>query len=79
MKQIKQDFIWKTWVCLGWGQTVEIQLFQNMVMLHIKLKGMKNAVIYNHIFCPYTPWIPGIGSNIFFLKVVMLHIKLKGK
>ena len=27
----------------GWGQKVKIQLFQNMVMLHIKLKGMTNA------------------------------------
>ena len=24
----------------GWGQKVKIQLFQNMVMLHIKLKGI---------------------------------------
>ena len=33
---------------------VEIQLFQNMVMLYIKLKGMTNAAIRKHIFCPYT-------------------------
>ena len=33
---------------------VKIQLFQNMVMLHIKLKGMTNAAICKHIFCPYT-------------------------
>ena len=24
----------------GWGQYAEIQLFQNMVMLHVKLKGI---------------------------------------
>ena len=27
----------------GWDQQVKIQLFQNMVMLHIKLKRIKNA------------------------------------
>ena len=26
-----------------WGQNVKIQLFQNIVMLHIKLKGITNA------------------------------------
>ena len=29
---------------LGWGQKVKIQLYQNMVLLHIKLKGIMNAV-----------------------------------
>ena len=28
------------------GQTVKIQLFQNMVMLHIKLKGITNAATW---------------------------------
>ena len=28
---------------LGWGQKVKIQLFQNMVMLHIKSSGITNA------------------------------------
>ena len=28
---------------LWWGQKVKIQNFQNMVMLHIKLKGIMNA------------------------------------
>ena len=27
----------------GWGQLVGIQIFQHMVMLHIKLKRIKNA------------------------------------
>ena len=30
---------------LGWGQKVKIQLFQNMVMLHIK-KGMTHAATW---------------------------------
>ena len=43
MKHIKRDFSLKAWVraCwvdLGAGAEVKIKLFQNMVMLHIKLK-----------------------------------------
>ena len=29
-----------------WGQKVKIQLFQDTVMLHIKLKGITNAAIW---------------------------------
>ena len=64
-----------------WGRKVKIQLFQNMVMLHIKLNGHVNASTCKHIFCPYThprPWGGVKGQNNFFLKVVMLHIKLGG-
>ena len=43
MKHIKRDFSLKAWVraCwvdLGGGVEVKIKLYQNMVMLHIKLK-----------------------------------------
>ena len=43
MKHIKRDFSLKAWVraCwldLGGGAEVKIKLFQNMVMMHIKLK-----------------------------------------
>ena len=43
MKHIKQDFSLKAcvrarWVDLEGGAVVKIKLFQNMVMLHIKLK-----------------------------------------
>ena len=38
----------------GWGQKVKIQLFQNMVMLHIKLKGISNA----------TTWLQTFGQQI---------------
>ena len=43
MKHIKQDLSLKAlvgacWVDLGGGAKVKIKLFQNMVMLHIKLK-----------------------------------------
>ena len=43
MKHIKRDFSFKAWVRafwvdLGGGAEVKIKFFQNMVMLHIKLK-----------------------------------------
>ena len=43
MKHIKRDFSLKAWVRACWvdlwgGAEVKIKLFQNMVMLHIKLK-----------------------------------------
>ena len=44
----------------GWGRKVKIQLFQNMVMLHIKLKAMRNAAtaagtysVLRHILLPW--------------------------
>ena len=33
-----------------WGQKVKIQLFQNMVILHIKLKAITNAVTWSKYF-----------------------------
>ena len=53
---------------LGVDQKVKIQHFQNMVMLHIKLKGMSNAATCKRIFCPYThPRPVGWGQrSIFF-------------
>ena len=43
MKHIKWDFSLKAWVQARWvdlggGAEAKIKLFQNMVMLHIKLK-----------------------------------------
>ena len=48
MKYIKQDFSLKYSVCnplvdLGVGQMPKI-LFQDMFILHIKLKGMKHTI-----------------------------------
>ena len=61
------------WVDLGGGVKGEIQLFQNIVMLHTKLKGnmVANNLPANTLDC-------GGGVKPFFLKVVMLHINLKG-
>ena len=37
---------------------------QNMIILHIKLNGMANTATCKHIFCPYTPSTPGVGSKV---------------
>ena len=62
------------------GQKVRIQLFNYMVMLHNKLKGMRHRAPCKHIFSLYThpqpvSWIKGKKN----LNVVMLHIKLREK
>ena len=86
MKHIKRDFSLKVcvrvrWVDLGGGAEAKIKLFQNMVMLHIKLKLTTLAAKWLAIFCPQThPQSRGWGQKVklyLFLKVVMLHIKLK--
>ena len=41
-----------------WGQNVKIQLFQNMIILHIKFKGIMNAAPWKQIFCPQSPAHP---------------------
>ena len=72
----------------GGGQKVKIQLFQNNVMLHIKLKGITNAVAWWQIFCSQTPTqlptplplrLGSKGQFHLFQTMVMLHIKLKRK
>ena len=56
--------------------------FQNMVMLHIILKGNTNKATLKQIFCQQTQPHPGDGDNIskvnFFQNMVMLLIKLMG-
>ena len=37
---------------LGWGKNVKIQLVQNIVMLHIKLKEMEHIAPCKHILSP---------------------------
>ena len=51
IKHIKHDFRSKAWVrplggLRGLGQKVKIQLVHNMDMLHIKLKGIRNAATW---------------------------------
>ena len=84
---IKLDFSLKAWVQapgmdLGGGAEAKIKLFQNMVMLRIKLKLTTFAATWLQIFCPLLhPWPRGWGQKVkqyIFVKVVMLHIKLKG-
>ena len=63
------------------GAEAKIQLFRNMLMLHIKLKEMMHIATLVQIFCQTdTPLTPGVRSKVetfFPLEVVMLHIKLK--
>ena len=60
MKLITQDFSWKAWfsplpwVDLGSVAEAKIKPFQNIVMLHIELKGITNGASYNHLLCTYT-------------------------
>ena len=71
MKHMKRDFSLKAWVraCwvdLGGGAEVKIKLFQNMVMLHIKLKlttldAGSNMVA--NILPTDTPSTQGVGSK----------------
>ena len=64
----------------GRGRTVNIHFFQNMVMLHTKLKGKGKDECSNmhaYILSLQAPSTPRVGSNI-FLKVVLLHILIEG-
>ena len=57
-----------------WGQKVKFQLFQNIVMLHIKLKEIEKCRPP-----PSPPTTLGDGVKIqLFQNMVVLHIKLKG-
>ena len=50
----------------GGGKKVELQLVRNMVMLHIKLKGITNAATWLQVCCPRPPSHPpdpGVGSK----------------
>ena len=70
------------WVDLGGGVKGKIKLFQNMVMLHIELKGITGAATCNmvaNIMPPDPPPDPG-GQKVkiqLFQNMVILHIKLK--
>ena len=48
---------------LGGGAEAKIKLFQNMVMLHIKLKLTTLAATWLKIFCPQTLLTQGVGSK----------------
>ena len=54
---------------------VEIKLFQNMIKIHIKLKGMKYTTYKKKIDLTRTLDVGSKGQTIFFLKMVRLHIK----
>ena len=68
---------------LGGGVKGKIKLFQNMVMLHIKLKGITGAATCNmvaNIMPAYPPPSDPGGQKVkiqLFENMVILHIKLK--
>ena len=66
-----------------WRQKVKIQLFQNMVILHIKLKAIINAVTWKQIFCPQPPPPPSPDlrvkrSNLTFAEHDHVAYQIKG-
>ena len=70
------------WVDLGGGVKGKIKLFQNMVMLHIKLKGITGAATCNMVanIMPTDPPLDPGGQKVkiqLFQNMVILHIKLK--
>ena len=74
------------WVDLGGGVKGKIKLIQNMVMLHIKLKGITGAATCNMVANimpadpppppPPRPWGQKVKIQL-FQNMVILHIKLK--
>ena len=44
-----------------WGQKVKMQLFQNMVILHIKLKGIRQCSNFLAIDLPADPSLPPLS------------------
>ena len=46
-----------------WGKNVKIQLFHNIVMLHIKFKAIANAVTWYQIIWPQPPLPKPWGSK----------------
>ena len=70
----------------GWGGGKNSIFFQNMVMLHIKLKGIAHAAIWYMVANVLPVEFPhpnprGMlkkGQNSTLLKIVRIHIKLKG-
>ena len=59
---------------LGWDQNIEIQLFQNMVMLHIKGNYKCSNVVANIL--PAKPLLPPPPGGQIFIFTEHVHIKL---
>ena len=71
MKHIKHDFRSKACVFTpGWTKgvrsKVEIQLFQNNIMLHFKFKKITNVATWTKIFCPQPCPHPNLGMRLKF-------------
>ena len=64
----------------GWSQKVICVSFLKVVMLHIKIMGMKQRTQWKQIVCPFTHPRPldvvKTSKSCFFSIKAMLHIKL---
>ena len=86
MKHIKQDFSLKAWVQVCWvdlggGAEAKIKLFQNMLMLHIKLKLATLAANGSKYFAHRHTLDPGVGSKgvtIYFSESSHVAYQIKG-
>ena len=86
MKHIKQDFSLKAWaqppgVDLGGGAKAKIELFRNMVMLHIKLKPAAHATTWYIFYTQTNPRLGRWGQNVksfFFSESSQIAYQIKG-
>ena len=81
MKQIKRDFRSKAWLRPpGWAEAT-IQHYQNMVMLHIKLKGISHVATWYDgykYFARGTPDPGGGGGGWVKIQLFQNMVNLKG-
>ena len=48
---------------LGWVKRLKFIFFQNMVMLNVKLKGIRYAVTWKQTFCQQSLPLPDLQQN----------------
>ena len=77
MKHIKPDFRSNVWVDLGGGAEAKMELLQNMIVVHIKLKRMAHEATWQHIFYPYTPPSGSKDQNSTFSEYVHVAYQIK--
>ena len=91
IKRVTNAATWKQILCLqtpylgppplpqtcGWGQKVKIKLFQNMVILHLKLNAILNCSSSKYFAGNPKPLTLGVKIQL-FQNNFMLHVKLKG-
>ena len=77
MAEYHVQFLVNLTFALAYDQVKSI-LFQNMAMLHIKVKGMQYTTTYRNKLPLHTPLTPEWAQKvktIFFLKMIILKLK----